>query len=54
MELGWLEDLVVGDWANVGYTITGTNITSGDLDFVTNTTGTVEDEKFIRLMIEQD
>jgi hypothetical protein len=47
-------DLIVGTWSNMGYTITGTNVTGGDLDFVTNSTGAAEDQKFIRLMIEQD
>ncbi len=45
-------DLVSGIWAATGYTVSGTNVTGGDLDFVTNVTDTVADEKFLRLMIE--
>jgi hypothetical protein len=45
-------DLVGGTWTNFGYTVAGTNVTGGTLDFVTNTTDTVEDQKFIRLIIE--
>ena len=45
-------DLAIGTWSNVGYTVTGTNITGGDLDFVTNITDTVDSQKFIRLIIE--
>ena len=45
-------DLIAGTWVNSGYMISGTNVTGGVLDFVTNTTDTVADEKFIRLIIE--
>jgi hypothetical protein len=45
-------DLVSGTWTNAGYTVDGTNVTGGTLDFVTNTTDMVEDQKFIRLIIE--
>ncbi len=45
-------DLVAGVWTNAGYTVDGTNIVAGDFDYVTNTTTTVEAEKFIRLIIE--
>ncbi len=45
-------DLVVGAWTNSGYSVAGTNVTSGELDFVTNVTGMVEGKKFIRLIIE--
>lgn len=45
-------DLVSGAWTNAGYTVEGTNATGGALDFVTNTTGTIEGQKFIRLIIE--
>jgi len=46
-------DLVYGNWVtNAGYATTGTNVTGGTLDFVTNAIDTVEDEKFIRLIIE--
>ncbi len=45
-------DLVSGAWTNSGYTIVGTNVTGGVLDFVTNITDTVAGEKFIRLIIE--
>ena len=45
-------DLVSGTWTNSGYTVAGTNVTGGELDFVTNVTDTVESQKFIRLIIE--
>ncbi len=45
-------DLVAGAWTNAGYRIYGTNVTGGDLDFVTNLTTTVDSKKFIRLKIE--
>ncbi len=40
-------------WTNDGYTVTGTNVTGGTLDFVTNDVDTVDNEKFIRLKINQ-
>lgn len=45
-------DLLSGIWTNTGYTITGTNVTGGALDFVTNATDVAADKKFIRLIIE--
>ena len=45
--------LDAGSWTNDGYTVTGTNITGGTLDFVTNDVDTIQSEKFIRLKIEQ-
>ncbi|MCK5675848.1 MAG: hypothetical protein KAH99_02405, partial [Verrucomicrobia bacterium] len=45
-------DLVNGSWTNSGYTIAGTNVTGGELDFVTNVTDTVNSQKFIKLIIE--
>jgi hypothetical protein len=45
-------DLVTGTWTNAGYQVYGTNVTGGDLDFVTNVTDTVDSQKFIRLIIE--
>jgi hypothetical protein len=44
-------NLVHGVWTNAGYTITGTNVTGGELNFVTNEVDTALDEKFIRLKI---
>ena len=47
-------DLVFGTWTNAGYTVTGTDVTGGTLNFVTNELSTaVEDEQFVRLIIEQ-
>jgi hypothetical protein len=46
-------NLVSGTWTQEGYTVTGTNVTGGILDFVTNQVDGVENEKFIRLKIEQ-
>jgi len=37
----------------VGYTITGTNVTGGTLNFVTNDVDTVRNKNFIRLKIGQ-
>jgi len=45
-------NLVSGIWTNSGYSVLGTNVTGGDLNFVTNITDTVDDQKFIRLIIE--
>ena len=45
-------DLALGMWTNSEYVVTGTNVTGNTLDFVTNTTDTVDGEKFIRLVIE--
>jgi hypothetical protein len=42
-----------GSWTNQGYTVTGTNVTGGTIDFVTNNVGTVVKEKFIHLKIQQ-
>ncbi|VGO18167.1 carbohydrate binding domain-containing protein [Pontiella sulfatireligans] len=48
------DNLVHGTWTNSGYTVTGTEVTGGTLDFVTNEVSTVvEDAQFIRLIIEQ-
>jgi hypothetical protein len=46
-------NLVSGTWTNEGYTVTGTNVTGGSIDFVTNDVGIIEKDKFIRLKIEQ-
>lgn len=46
-------DLISGTWTNFGYSITGTNVTGDTFDFVTNTTDMVEDQKFIRLVVEK-
>jgi hypothetical protein len=45
-------NLVSGAWTNEGYSVIGTNVTGGTLDFVTNDVDTAEDERFIRLKIE--
>lgn len=44
--------LLSGTWTNAGYAVLGTNVTGGDLDYVTNVTETVDSQKFIRLIIE--
>ncbi len=48
------ENLVFGGWTNAGYIATGTNVTGGPLNYVTNrvpiATG---DAKFMHLLIEQ-
>jgi hypothetical protein len=45
-------DLVSGTWTNAGYSVQGTNVTGGTLDYVTNLTDMVDSRKFIRLIIE--
>jgi hypothetical protein len=47
-------NLVLGGWTNLGYTVAGTNVTGGDLDWVSNVVDAVEGAKFIRLVIEQE
>ena len=44
-------NLVDGSWNNTGYVVEGTNVTDSTLDFVSNTTDMVVDQKFIRLVI---
>lgn len=45
-------DLVLGTWTNSGYAVTGTNVTGDTFNYVTNTTDSVANEKFIRLIIK--
>ena len=45
-------DLVTGTWTNSGYSIAGTNVVLGTLDYVTNMVPTDIDTKSIRLIIE--
>jgi autotransporter-associated beta strand protein len=53
-KLALTTDLVNVPWTtNSGYVVLGTNVpASGDFDYVTNVTSTVDDSKFIRLVIE--
>ncbi len=44
-------NLVSGIWTPYGYTVSGTNVTGGELDFVTNFADMVEDVKYVRLSI---
>ncbi|HKL21380.1 MAG TPA: hypothetical protein VJ904_06210, partial [Tichowtungia sp.] len=44
-------NLISGVWTHQGVTAIGTNITGGDLNFITNEVGTLEKDKFIRLKI---
>jgi hypothetical protein len=46
------ERLDPADWADSGYTVSGTNVTGGTLNYVTNIMEAVEDTGFIRLNIE--
>ena len=46
-------NLVSGTWTNQRYIVAGTNVTGDTLNFVTNDIDTIENEKFIRLKIEQ-
>ncbi|RKX36643.1 MAG: hypothetical protein DRP64_18320, partial [Verrucomicrobia bacterium] len=53
----WLEtttDLIFVPWANAGYSIGGTNVTGGLLDYVTNTVPAAADETFVRLRVQND
>ncbi|MEN8255492.1 MAG: glycosyl hydrolase family 28-related protein, partial [Verrucomicrobiota bacterium] len=45
-------DLTGGAWSNDGIAVAGIDVTGGALDFVTNTTSMVADQKFIRLAID--
>ncbi|HKL21022.1 MAG TPA: hypothetical protein VJ904_04405, partial [Tichowtungia sp.] len=42
-----------GSWTHIGTTVIGTNVTGGEISFVTNDVDTVESEKYIRLKIGQ-
>jgi hypothetical protein len=48
------EDLVDGVWTNTGYTVAGTNVTGGALDYVTNTVTVTDPQLFIQLEIQQN
>jgi len=51
----WLEttdDLVLGSWTNIGYSVIATNVTGETYDHVTNTVPTTADQTFIRLRIQ--
>lgn len=45
-------DLAFGTWTNLGYVVSGTNLTGETLNIVTNTVDTIEDQRFIRLQVE--
>jgi hypothetical protein len=40
-------------WTNDGYVVSGTNVTGGTVDYVTNQIPTTDPEKFIQFIIEQ-
>jgi len=46
--------LVFTNWANTGYTVTGTNVTEGPFDYVTNSIATDAAAEFVRLVVEQN
>lgn len=46
------DDLVSNFWSNSGYVVTGTNVTGGTFDFVTNMIDSTASQKFVRLRIE--
>lgn len=46
-------DLLSGTWTNIGYSVTGTNVTGGAYDYVTNTISTSPPRLFIRLNVEK-
>ena len=45
-------DLLTDGWNNGGYTVLGTNLTEGAIDYVTNSIPTSDPQKFIRLIVE--
>ena len=45
-------DLIYNPWLDAGYSVAGTNVTSGTFDFVTNSIPTTADQTFIRLIVE--
>lgn len=48
------DSLVPASWTNSGYTVSGTNVTGGTFDYVTNQVPAADIQKFIRLMIESN
>jgi hypothetical protein len=46
------EALAPPAWTNAGYAVSGTNVTGGTLNYVTNVINTTEDQRFIKLNIE--
>ncbi len=46
------DNLLSPAWTNAGCEVTGTNVTGGTLDFVTNLTDAVSSQKFLRLILE--
>jgi len=46
--------LVFTNWANTGYTVTGTNVTGSTFDYVTNSIATDAAAEFVRLVVEQN
>jgi len=40
-------------WTNAGYTIIGTDVTGSNYDYVTNLIDTTDNQKYVRLIIEQ-
>jgi hypothetical protein len=46
------ESLLPASWTNDGYTVVGTNVTGGTFDYVTNSIPTIDDQSFIKLIIE--
>jgi hypothetical protein len=45
------DDLVSGTWTNTGFAVSGTHVTGGTFDVVTNTVPTTNDQLFVRLSI---
>jgi hypothetical protein len=48
------DDLVDGVWADTGTSVTGTNVTGGTLNYVTNTVPVADPQLFIKLEVEQN
>lgn len=48
------DDLLAPAWTNAGYFMAGTNVTGGDVNYVTNLVPTDADMQFIKLIIEQE
>lgn len=48
------DNLVSGTWTSTGFSVSGTNVTGGTFNVVTNTVPMVEDKTFVRLTIGLD
>lgn len=47
------DDLVDGTWVSASFAVSGTDVTGGTYDYVTNSIPTDDDQTFIRLIVEE-